>query len=460
MADAGVPSMARPERTFPATVTDVVKKSAGWRCGIRPGDRLLTINDLPLRDTIDVRVYSAEPEIALHYDRDGKRRTCTVRRRYGEPLGLTFAADLFDGPPRVCRNHCAFCFVAQMAPGLRAPLYVKDDDYRLSFLHGNYITLTNLEPVDWQRIEDQVLSPLYISVHATEPDVRVGLMRNPRAGSILTDLQRLAEMGVEVHTQAVLVPGRNDGAHLDRTIGDLAARYPVVRDLSVVPVGLTRWHARELRPYRADEAADMLEILTRWQAKLIDDLGVRFVYPSDEWFLLSDTPVPELSEYDGLLPAMIENGVGMTRSFLEGQSRLSTALSGLGRAQTWVTGALFAPVLMGFARRFAEETAVEVEVVSVPNRFFGETVTVAGLLTVGDVLHALEGRDLGQVIVLPAEMFRGPEGRSLDGCAAQDIVRATNRPVTLVAHDGGLTHFTQSARCTIMGIAGREGRFE
>jgi putative radical SAM enzyme (TIGR03279 family) len=327
-----------------------------------------------------------------------------------------------------------------MPIGLRTSLYVKDDDYRLSFLHGNYITLTNLDEADFVRIEQQFLTPLYISVHATESAVRVDLMQNPRAGAIMDQLERLVDMGIELHTQAVLAPGRNDGAHLDRTIADLARLYPGVRDLSVVPVGLTRWCHRDLRVYTEAEAADLLDQLLSWQVHLREQLGVGFVYPSDEWFLLAGEPVPERDAYDDLLPAMIENGVGMVRRFLEGQSALEDALSELdARRQTWVTGVLFAPVLARFAEAFTQRTGIEVAVVPVSNHFFGETVTVAGLLTVEDILDALKGIDVGEALVLPAEIFRGPEGRSLDDRTPEDIQAATGRSIYLAdrqGHDG------------------------
>ena len=435
---------AMPAHDGAARVADVTKKSAGWRCGLRPGDRLLAINGQPLRDAIDVQIYGGEPRVVLDYEREGESKTCTVRRRYGEPLGISFCEDLFDGPPRVCRNRCTFCFVAQMAPGLRAPLYIKDDDYRLSFLHGNYITLTNLSPADWQRIEEQYLSPLYVSVHATEPDVRVNLMRNPRAGTILEDLQRLVDLGIELHTQAVLVPGLNDGAHLDRTLADLAALYPAVRDLSIVPVGLTQWHDPSLRPYHDAEAAEVLRLLNAWQARLLSDLGVRFVYPSDEWYLRGGVSVPAEEAYDGLLPAMVENGVGLVRRFLNGQARLLRDLADLGEDQTWITGELFAPVLRDVACSFVDQTALEVEVLPVTNRFFGATVTVAGLLTVEDVVGALKDRGTGGAIVLPGEIFRGPEGRSLDGYLPEDVARATDRKVYVIAQHGSSAHFTLS----------------
>lgn len=423
----------------PAQITDIAPRSVAARAGLRAGDGLLALNGMPLRDVIDVQFYAAEPELEFLIERAGRQKTLRANRRYGQALGLAFETELFDGDIRACRNNCDFCFVSQMPPrktggeGLRAPLYIKDDDYRLSFLHGNYITLTNLDESDWTRIEEQHLSPLYVSVHATEPDVRVGLMHNPRAGQIMEHLARLAEMDIEIHTQAVLAPGRNDGVHLDRTIADLASLYPAVADVTVVPVGLTRWHTPQMRPYTDAEAAAVLAQTLDWQGRLRAELSAGFVYPSDEWFLRAGVSIPPLSDYDGLLPALVENGVGMVRLFLDGWDALQAELAQLaGPRQTWVTGMLFAPLLREKAQTFSAHTGLAADVVAVPNRVFGETVTVAGLLTVGDILAELRERELGDLLVLPDELFRGPDGCALDDKSAADIQQAAGRPVFIV----------------------------
>jgi len=425
---------------YPAPITDVAPRSVAARAGLRAGDVLWALNGMPLRDVIDVQFYAAEPELEFRIERAGRQKTLYAKRRYGQTLGLTFETELFDGNIRACRNNCDFCFVSQMPPlknsglGLRGSLYIKDDDYRLSFLHGNYITLTNLDESDWARIEEQHLSPLYVSVHATETNVRTGLMHNPRAGHIMEHLARLADLDIEIHTQAVLAPGRNDGAHLDRTIMDLAALYPAVADVTVVPVGLTRWHNPAMRFYTDAEAAAVLAQTLDWQTRLRAELATGFVYPSDEWFLRAGVPVPPLADYDGLLPALVENGVGMVRLFLDGWDALRAELAQLGGPrQTWVTGTLFAPVLREKALAFTARTGLFADVVAVPNHAFGETVTVAGLLTVGDILAELREREIGDVLVLPDELFRGPDGCALDDRSAAEIQQATGCPVFVVA---------------------------
>lgn len=427
----------------PATIMTVAPDSAASYAGLCPGDYLLAINAQPLRDVIDVQICAAEPALTFLIARDGRRMTLTSQRRYGQPLGLTFCAPWFDGSLQVCRNHCAFCFVDQLPPDMRPSLYVKDDDYRGSFLHGNYVTLTNLSEADWDRIADQHLSPLYVSVHTTDPEMRSALMKNPRAGAIMAQLQRLGAMGIQIHAQVVLVPDWNDGPHLARTITDLAMLYPHVQTLTVVPVGLTRWHNPDLRPYTDREAHAVLAQVLARQAQFRTTLGVGFVYPADELYLRAGETVPELDAYDGKLDAMVENGVGMVRRFLDTWGALKPALADLGGAhQTWVTGSLFAPVLRAPAAAFRAETGIRVEVVDVLNRTFGETVTVAGLLTVEDILTALRRCAFGgvpareSVIVVPEEIFRGPDGHALDDQPARVIQEMTGRRVYVAALEG------------------------
>ncbi len=418
---------------YPARILAVTPGSVATQAGLRPGDVLLALNGQPVRDVIDVQIYAAEPELRFNIKRDSQRLNRTAQRRYGQPLGLEFTEELFDDPLHVCRNACDFCFVAQMPPGLRPSLYMKDDDYRLSFLHGNYVTLTNLTEADWARIAEQFLSPLYVSVHATAPDVRVSLLRNPHAGEILAQLTRLVEAGITLHTQAVLTPGRNDGAHLDHTIADLAALYPGVASLTIVPVGLTREHAAGLRPYTDAEAATVLAQALDWQARLRAELGMGFVYPSDEWFIRAGVPTPLLEAYDGLHDALIENGVGMVRRFEDAWPARQVELATVGGpSQVWITGTLFAPLLAKYAAAFTLATGIAATVIPVHNRRFGETVTVAGLLTVEDISAALDEIPTAAIIVTPDVIFRGPEGRSLDERTAEELATAVGRKVYVV----------------------------
>jgi len=338
-----------------------------------------------VRDVIDVQFYSAEECLTLLMRRDGREFTVKAERRYDEPLGLEFAHPTFDGIRR-CNNRCEFCFVAQMPPGLRPSLCIRDDDYRYSFLFGNYITLTNLNEDDWERIGEQHLSPLYVSVHATDLALRRRILRNPAAPDIIAQLRRLADLGIEVHTQIVVLPGLNDGPHLERAIGDLAR-------------------------------------LT----------GAAVASLSDEWYLRLGEEVPPAEAYDGL--DLTENGVGLVRRFLSSGSQVSEfqvrhqnlkpEISKPGTI-TLVTGTLFASVLRRVTAKFAN-----VEIVPVVNHFFGETVTVAGLLTGRDVVEQLRRRKPGGLVVLPRAMFGGPEGQSLDEMWPQEVGEALGREVVV-----------------------------
>lgn len=401
-------------------ISAVALGSLAERVGLRPGDELLSINGHRPRDVIDVQFYSAEEHLAVRARRDGREFTVRAGRGYDEPLGLDFAHPTFDGIRR-CDNRCEFCFVAQMPPRLRRSLYVRDDDYRYSFLFGSYVTLTNLDEMDWERIGAQHLSPLYVSVHTTDADLRRQVLGNPAAPDVMAQLHRLASLGIELHTQIVVIPGLNDGAHLDRSIADLAGLYPAVRSVSVVPVGLTRFHRGGCRvPTDADVRA-VYEQVVGWQARLRERLGVGLVYLADEWYLRLGQEVPPVEAYDGL--DLTENGVGLVARFEIAGSKLRSAIRNLG-SLTLVTGELFGPIL----RRVTAHLP-GVEVVPVVNHFFGRTVTVAGLLTGQDVAAQLGERDLGDMVALPPAMFGGPEGQSLDEMWPQEIADTLGRPV-------------------------------
>lgn len=409
-------------------IAAVATGSLAERVDLRPGDELLSINDHPLRDIIDVRFYAAEEHLALRVCRDGQEFTVESARRYDESLGLGFVHPTFDGIRR-CNNRCDFCFVSQMpATGdlslrLRRSLYLKDDDYRYSFLFGSYVTLTNLDKADWERIGEQHLSPLYVSVHATDLDLRRRVLGKLALPDVIAQLHRLVGLGIEAHTQIVVLPGLNDGPHLDRSIGDLAGLYPGVCSLSVVPVGLTKFHRGGCRVHTKAEMQIVLSQVTDWQNRLREQLGVNFVYLSDEWYLRLGKQVPPMDAYDGL--NLAENGVGLTRRFLDqrtGISNLASCTSHL----TLATGTLFAPLLRQVTAEFAT-----VEVLPVVNHFFGETVTVAGLLTGRDVVAQLRDRELGGIVVLPPAMFGGPEGQALDEMWPEEIGEGVGREIVV-----------------------------
>ncbi|MFN2106869.1 MAG: DUF512 domain-containing protein, partial [Candidatus Promineifilaceae bacterium] len=348
--------------------------------GIKPGDALLAINDQSVEDVIDVQYYGAEETVELLIRRDSELLLYDAQRDYGQSLGLIFAHPTFDIDIRRCNNLCEFCFVLQMAPRFRRTLYIKDDDYRYSFLFGHFVTLTNLSDHDWWRIETMRLSPLYVSVHVTDLAMRRRFLRNDAAGDIIDQLRRLIAGGIEVHTQLVVVPGVNDGEWLARSIDDLAGLWPGVRSISVVPVGLTRQHKYNMRPHTPTEAAEALEYVLARQPEFLERFGVRFVYPTDEWYLVTGREVPPAEAYDD--QALMENGLGMVRYFLDDWTavqeeiqdwlQVRTAEEEKGREWpyerlTLITATLFAPILRQSAAEFSELAGVEAEVTAVPN---------------------------------------------------------------------------------------------
>jgi putative radical SAM enzyme (TIGR03279 family) len=395
-----------------------------------PGDELLAVNGHSVEDVIDVQFYSAEERVELTARRAGRAFTVGGERDYDQPLGLEFIHPTFDFDIRRCNNLCAFCFVLQMAPKMRRTLYIKDDDYRYSFLYGHFVTLTNLSERDWERIDRQHLSPLYVSVHATELDVRRKLLRNENAPDVLAQLRWLAKRGIELHTQLVVTPGLNDGEHLERSVRDLAEFWPAVRSVSIVPVGITKHHKYGERPNTPAEMNAVLDTVQRWQKEFLKTFGARFAYPTDEWYLVTQRPLPPRAHYDGL--ALEENGLGMVRGFLDEwrKAKRKTFKFQISKA-TLATGELFAPVLREAAGELARLGGVAMEVVPLRNERLGETITVAGLLMGQDAIAQLRERDLGELVILPRIMFDHPTGVALDDVSVADISKAIGRPVKL-----------------------------
>lgn len=418
-------------------VAAVEPESLAGEVGIEPGDRLLFINGHPLRDEIDVRFYGADEELLLVVERAGQRHTIEIERDYDEPLGIVFAEPLFDGI-RECANHCPFCFVAQMPPRSLAPmrpsLYVRDDDFRLSFLQGSYVTLTNLDESDWQRIGEQRLSPLYVSVHATDPAVRRALLGNAAAPPILPQLARLGELGITVHAQVVIVPGMNDGPVLVDTIRRLLELWPTVQTLALVPVGLTRFCRRPLAPVTSERARAILDLADAQRAAIRAATGTTWLYPSDELYLLAGRPVPPAAFYQD--DAQRENGVGLVCELLADWARTRRSarnVSASGLKATLVCGKLVAPVLADLVADAGALTGAHLVLLPVENRWFGETVTVSGLLTGADVLDALEGRDLGDLVCIPRAMLDEAGQRTLDDRTIEELATAMRAPVVPVA---------------------------
>ncbi len=437
LADAD--QTAGPRLPEPAVVASVEPGSIAEELGFQPGDRLLSINGVRPRDLIDFQVLQGEEELTLEVeDPDGSLHVVELEKDADDSLGLGFTEALFDGL-RQCNNHCPFCFIDQQPPGRRRSLYLKDDDYRLSFLYGSYLTLTNLTATDWQRIEEQRLSPLFVSVHATEPELRSRLLVNPRAALLGEQLSWFAERRLQIHAQVVVCPGLNDGEALTRTLTDLAGHgagdWPAVLSAAVVPVGLTRFRPAgdALRPVTPADARAVIERVEPLQRTFAASLGSRFAWLSDEWYLIAGLPLPPRASYEDL--PQQENGVGSIRAFLE---QLDAATASLPqrvsppRRYSWVVGRLVAEALQPVVERLNAVEGLELLLHGLPSPYWGQDQVVTGLLTGEDLLTGLAGRDLGDGLLLPRVMLRAGEEVFLDDLRVDELRRRLPVPLHLI----------------------------
>jgi len=375
-----------------AEISGVIPGSIGAELGVEKGDFLISINGIVPQDLIDYRYLSADEYIDVEIEKpDRQRIVLEIEKDADEDLGLVFTQDTFDGMKR-CKNKCIFCFVDQMPPNLRDSLYIKDDDYRLSLLYGNFITLTNMKEADLQRIMEMHISPIYISVHSTEPEIRKRMLNNPQAGKLISIMARLAEAGIEMHTQVVLCPGINDGEHLAETIATLQNFWPQVKSVAVVPVGITKYQKNPLlRSYTPSEAKIIIRDVTRRQEEFKSKINSNFVFLADEFYLLAGEEIPSYDHYEGF--PQIENGVGLVRyfwhDFQKAAPKLPQALKNKKKFFI-VTGISGGPVLEPIIQRLNEIKNLEVNLIKISNDFFGRTVTVTGLLTGHDLILGLE----------------------------------------------------------------------
>jgi putative radical SAM enzyme (TIGR03279 family) len=414
-------------------IAAIEPKSFAAEMKLHIGDEVIEVNGHSVEDVIDVQYYAADEWIVLKIRRGEMDLVLEGSRDYNQALGIEFEHPTFDIDIRRCNNLCSFCFVLQMPNRMRRALYIKDDDYRYSFLHGHFVTLTNLAQHDWDRIAEQHLSPLYVSVHATDLEVRRKLLRNPNAPDILDQLRWLKEHDIEVNTQLVVTPGLNDGQYLGQSIHDLAKLWPTVQSISVVPVGITKSHKYNERPCTLEESRLIVDEVQRYQTEFLKKFGKRFAYLTDEWYLVLGEKVPPKSYYDKL--ALEENGLGMVRNFLDDWRAVKQEVAQRKRSKyksaTLVTATLFAPTLTQTAKQFTRISGWKVEVIPVVNERLGATITVAGLLMSEDVITQLKACELGEIVVLPRIMFDHPRGVSLDDKSVLDVSRALDRPVAL-----------------------------
>lgn len=411
-------------------IRDVELDGVAGRAGVRPSDRIVAIDGVPVEDIVDFHFLTSEEEFAVDLeDGEGKRRTVTIVRDYGAPLGMTLAPPV----PRRCGNRCIFCFVHQLPSGLRPPLYVKDEDYRLSFLYGNYVTLSNLSQRDLERICRLHLSPLYVSVHATDQPTREMLLGRKERRPIAETLSILADAGISFHAQIVLLPGINDGEIFERTIHDLTSLAPATRSIAVVPVGLTD-HRRDLPPITpvgSEYAASFLAGYEPLRLSINRRFGRGFLAFADEWYLRCDHPFPPVSHY-GDFP-QIENGVGMIPLFeREARRVIARARPLTHRCVTLVTGVSAGGTISRFAERLAAATGCSIGVAVVENRLFGRYVTVAGLVSGKDILETMRDIDPGDALIIPDVMLKEGEGLFLDDLTPDDLSRLLGVPVVVV----------------------------
>lgn len=436
-------------------IASVAPGSLGAELGLEPGQRIVSINGAPLNDALDFQFAASNTDVILEVESGDEIVEYQVERDLDEVWGITFADPTFDGI-HVCENTCPFCFIKQLPKGMRKSLYVMDDDYRYSMLYGNFVTLTNLTEADWQRIEDQRISPINVSVHATNPEIRVALVGNPKGARIMDDLARLERAGIDYNTQVVLCPGINDGAELDRTIADLVDSGPRLNSIAVVPVGLSKFGLErqsrrmrlsrtcmrtlpeatiDIRRFAPHEAELVIEQIERWQARFRRERGRTFVYLGDEFYLMTGRPIPAGKFYDGF--PQVEDGIGITRLFLDDAERLikrTAAGSGRSRSGTIACGTLISDTMNSLVQRINAHTGSDLRVATVENKLFGSEINVSGLLTGGDVCDVLATERFSDPVFVSENMVSKRTKTFLDDMHVEEMQERLSRPVSAAAY--------------------------
>ena len=423
-------------------VEKVLSGSIAEEMEITPGDALLEINGHKIEDIFDYQYYTQDEYIEILVRKpSGEEWLLEIDKGYDEDLGITFENGLMDDY-RSCHNKCIFCFIDQMPKGMRDTLYFKDDDSRLSFLQGNYVTLTNMSDEDVDRIIRYNLSPINVSFQTTNPELRCRMLNNRFAGQALEKAWKLAQAGIIMNGQIVLCKGVNDGAELDRSIRDLSAYLPNLESVSVVPVGLSKYRdgLYPLEPFTKEDAQDVLRIIHGWQNKIYPEYGTHFVHASDEWYILAEEELPQEEQYDGYL--QLENGVGMLRLLLDefAEAMEEDRINGRqARAKhiTLATGRLAYRFIKQMAKQMEERyEGLQIDVIAIRNDFFGEMITVSGLVTGQDIMAQLKDRDLGEKLLLPQNVLKSGEPVFLDDYTLDDIEKALQVRIDIVKSSG------------------------
>lgn len=417
-------------------VESVDKNSIGGELGIRPGDVLVSIDGEPAVDYLDYLALTAKEQFTMLFRRKAREIQAEVEKYDDEDMGLAFEKDGF-GPPRHCANNCVFCFVDQLPKGMRESLYFKDDDWRMSFVMGNYITLTNVNEGEFARLLKRRPSPMYISVHATDDDARAKVLRQEKGRGIMERLSRMAQEGISFHCQTVVAPGYNDGAVLEKTIEDLQSLYPFAASLAVVPLGMTRHREglTPLLPVDVKGARDMTALIDKWQKICLDSHGTRFVFGADELYIKAKQPFPPYEEYEAF--DQIGDGVGLCRSFIDDAKQAIEEMSSSAYRQvSLATGVDAAPFIGELCGLCAEKFSAEFCVYPIRNDFFGESITVCGLLTGQDLARQLKGKPLGEALFLSESMMRHEEQVFLDDMTLEQLSQKLGVKCIVVPQDG------------------------
>ena len=418
-------------------ITGVIQGSPAYRAGIRRGEFLVSMNQHKVRDVLDYMYYAAETDVHLIIEHQGEQREIRIRKDEYDDLGLEFASFLMDNK-QSCKNKCVFCFIDQMPPGMRETLYFKDDDARLSFLQGNYVTLTNMTQEDVDRIIEMKLN-INVSVHTTNPELRCKMMHNRFAGEKLDFLWQMARAGIQLNCQIVLCPGLNDGAELERSLQDLGKMLPNLTSVAVVPVGLSKYRKNlyPLTGFTKQTAGDAIDLIQSYQEQFLAKFGTRAVFPSDEFFLIAERDIPDADYYEEY--PQYENGVGMLRSLAdEFHQALDIADSeNLPRTVSIATGRSPYEFLCGLAREAEEKfPGLTCHVYCIRNDFFGETITVTGLITAQDLIAQLKGKPLGDKLLLSSSMIRRNDDVFLDDLHISDVEKALDIEIQITNSDG------------------------
>ncbi|MTI67629.1 MAG: DUF512 domain-containing protein [Firmicutes bacterium] len=410
----------------------VKENSIAEELGVEKGDRLLTINDNAIKDIIDYKFHIADDFLTMKIMKsDGDVWQLEIEKDFDEDIGIIFSNPLID-KAKSCNNKCVFCFVDQLPKGMRKTLYFKDDDSRLSFLQGNFITLTNMSEEDIRRIIKFRISPINISVHTTDPELRTKMLNNKKAGRVYEIMKRFNEAGITMNCQIVLCPGINDKENLNNTIKDLRKLYPSVRSVAIVPVGLTKHREglAKLKEYDYKKAKELLERLNNLQSLYLDEIGTKFVYASDEFYILAQKKIPKYEEYENF--PQLENGVGLLRKFKDEVCRELNNMKAINtnKKLTLVTGFLASDFIKDIAKEIMKKVkGLTLEVKPIKNMYFGETITVSGLITGQDIINQLKSIDIGDGIILPNSMLRANEDIFLDDITVKDIENKLNTKV-------------------------------